>query len=164
MEGNALLVSMLVCSQDETARLKDETAWLQGESAQQMALAGLRDPIHRFHITIAHKMGYRAWSHLSDDLSMESNSQEPVHTALKDALQKKGLSMATWEGLRPIAIASNGPLCLNNALREEAVLEKVNHGLLPSELSSSQSALTNVLNYVHKCGYYSCSWCSKTQA
>ena len=63
--------------------------------------------------------------------------------------------MAAWEGLMPVADANYGAYDQGNALRAEAALERVNHGLLPSDLSSSPhaSALTDVLNYLHRCGY-----------
>ena len=114
-------MSMLVC-------LQHDIAWLKDESARLTALAVLRDPIYCFCMG---KMGCRTWSHLSEDLHAGSISQEPVHTALKDALQSEGLSMASWEGLMPVAVASNDAEYQGNALRAKALLEKVSSGLLP---------------------------------
>ena len=64
--------------------------------------------------------------------------------------------MATWDGLRPVADASHGAFHQGNALQAEALLEKVGHGLLPTALSSSQTALTDALKSLRKCGYWSC--------
>ena len=118
---------------------------LQYKFARWGALAVLREPISLFRLLIADKMGYKKWPDLPGDLRLERNRGGPVRTALEDALQSEGLSIATWDDLGPITNAGNNGFYTGITLSTEELLEKANQGLLPSDVSSSQGPLTIVL-------------------